>query len=356
MNRLLNRLFGLAARPRSHGPATRLRVEALEARDVPDATMLDLTARGSSGFINDAYFRQADPQPTGSGHIRSFLRIQGAAAQGEVQQGYNTDARPLQFDENKSPQFTRSVSLANVPLVNIGGTLYREFLLDINQKSSQPYLSLDELRIYVGNAPNLSGYNAADGTLAGLAAVYDMDVGGDSWVKLNYRLNHGSGSGDMFLYVPNQLLVDGGGGPYLYLYSKFGEHFASNAGFQEWAAGLSSLVQATASISGFRFHDVNKNGVFEPDLGIGEVGIADAVVYLDTNNNAVLDDGEVYTITDSTGSYRFNNLVAATYFVRAITPEGWTESGNVPFIVVLGLGQDRTDVNLGIFEGGIIPT
>ena len=299
--------------------AARLRLEALETRDVPSATTVDLTTRGSSGMINDAIFSQADPQPTGSGKIRSFVRIQGAAAHSDVQQGYNTDARPLQFDENNSPQFTRSMSLANVPLVNVGGKLYREFLLDINQKSSQPLLSLDELRIYVGGAPDLSGYDPATGKLAGLAPIYDMDAGGDSWVKLNYRLNSGSGSGDMLLYVPNRLFA-AAGGAYLYLYSKFGAHYASNAGFQEWAAGLSPLTAATGSISGVRFNDLNGNGVRDA----GEPGLADVVVYLDANNNGVLDQGEVYQITDTNGFFQFNNLTSgANYIVRANTPDGW---------------------------------
>src|SRR5262245_26776844 len=84
-----------------------LRCDRLEDRTVPDATMFDLTTRGSNFVINGAIFQQSDMQPTGTGHIDSFLRIQGAAAHGEVQEGYNTDARPLQFDENKSPNFTR---------------------------------------------------------------------------------------------------------------------------------------------------------------------------------------------------------------------------------------------------------
>ena len=81
----------------------RLSLESLDTRDMPSATVVDLTLPGSSGDVDGALFFQADPQPTGSGTIRSFLRIQSAAAHDVVQQGFNTDARPLQFDENKSP-------------------------------------------------------------------------------------------------------------------------------------------------------------------------------------------------------------------------------------------------------------
>lgn len=324
-----------------------LRLERLETRDVP-RTVVDLTAAGSSGEAAGALFVQADPQPTGTGRIRSFLRVQGAAAQGVVQQGYNTDARPLQFDENKSPNFTRSLQLSEVPVVNRGGTLYREFLLDINQKSSQPLLSLDELRLYVGSTGNARGYNAADQTLSGHSPIYDLDANGDAYVLLDYRLNSGSGSGDMFVYVPNSLFV---GGSFVYLYSKFGGHYASNAGFQEWAVGLSPLTLTGGSISGMKFNDVNGDHMKNDD----EPGLPDWVIYLDTNDNHVLDAGEVYTITDATGHYSFTNLATGSsivYRVREVLQPGWVQNTPDPLDIILAPDQAVTDVDIGnIFQG-----
>ncbi len=81
---------------------SRLSLETLDGRDVPSAT-LDLTAAGSAGQVNGAQFRQTDAQPTGTGLINSFVRIQGAG----VEAGYNTDARPLQFQEKGGQKFTR---------------------------------------------------------------------------------------------------------------------------------------------------------------------------------------------------------------------------------------------------------
>jgi SdrD B-like domain len=322
---------------------TRLGVENLETRDTPSATVVDLTLRGSSGDAGGALFFQADPQPTGSGHIASFLRIQGAAAHDEVQQGYNTDARPLQFDENKSPTFTRSLLLSSVPRVTIGGVSYREFLLDINQKSSQPLLSLDELRIYLGTSGNLTGYSAATGQLANLNALYDLDGTGDHQVLLDYRLNSGSGSGDMLLYVPDSLFT---GGTFVYLYSKFGESYASNAGFQEWSVGLSSLTNTGGSISGVKFSDNNQNGMRDAD----EPGLSDWVIYLDTNNNHMLDDGEVYTITDANGHYSFTNLATGagfSYYVREVQQDGWSQITADPDVIILLPNESRTDVDFG---------
>jgi hypothetical protein len=323
---------------------SRPRLERLEGRDVPSATPVDLTARGASGAVNGAILRQADPQPTGSGAIDAFLRVQGAAAHGVVQQGYNTDARPLEFDENRSPTFTRALPLSEVPVVNLGGTAYREFLLDINQKSSQPLLSLDEVRLYVGGTGALRGYDPATGRLAGLDPVYDLDAGGDRWVKLDYRLNSGSGSGDMLLYVPAAAFA---GGAYVYLYSKFGGHHASNAGFQEWAVGRSPLA-ATGSISGVKFHDVDGDGVRDA----GEVGLGDWVIFLDANDNGVLDGDEAYTITDADGRYTFTGLAAGpayVYRVREEQQDGWQQTTANPAPIVLLSGEDRDDVDFGNF-------
>lgn len=196
---------------------------------------LDLTTAGSSGYIDDAYFEQVEPQPTGSGVIDPFVRL---STNEGISQGYNTDARPLEFDENNSPQFTRSllledirtVSLDYVPLVCEDGTLYREFLLDINQNGTTEgrYLSLDTIEIYLADSGDLTGYpNLGE-------LIYDLDETGDNWIWLDYKLNCGSGSGDMLAYIPDELFDDSLGS-YVYLYSRFGENYPNNAGYEEWA-------------------------------------------------------------------------------------------------------------------------
>lgn len=227
-------------------PRAALSFDRLEDRDVPSATTLDLTSRGSGGEINGAFFAQHDARPTGTGVIQSFVRVQALGSR-TAEAGVNTDARPLLHDENKSPQFTRSVRVDDLPLVNVGGHFYREVLLDINQKASASQLSLDELKVFVGGAGNLN-YHAATGTLGGAAPVYDLDAGCDHRVKLDARLNTGSGSGDMRFYVPDNLL----GGEFFYLYSKFGQTIAANGGFEEWAAGAggSSVAPQASGFSG----------------------------------------------------------------------------------------------------------
>jgi hypothetical protein len=190
---------------------------------------LDLSTAGSSGFVNEAFFQQTDAQPTGSGYIHSFVRL---STNRPIEQGYNTDGRKLEFDENNSPQFTRSLLLNSVPIVNKNGTLYREFLLDINQRAGLPrgLLSLDTIEVYLADRGDMLGY-AGWGT-----PIFDLDQPTDNWVLLNYNLNPGSGVGDVLVYIPNALFA---GGNYVYLYSCFGASegsaYPNNAGFEEWA-------------------------------------------------------------------------------------------------------------------------
>ncbi len=191
------------------------------------AGMYNLTDETRSGIpgadqvtINNALFRNCNQASTGTGVIDSFLRIQHNG----TEQGYNTDG-DLQYNEKTG--FTHSLQLSAVPIVNIGGTDYREFLLDINQENNHPLLSLDALQIYQADVGNRTGPIGGFGTPR-------YSLGSDNWILLDYSLNDGSGSGDLFAYIPNSVF---GSGEFVYLYSKFGAHspYTANDRFEEWA-------------------------------------------------------------------------------------------------------------------------
>jgi len=189
------------------------------------ATIVDLTTSGSSGIINSGLFLQMNPDnAAGSGLFDSFLRIQKTG----IESGYNTDGK-LEFNTKSGP-FTHSLLLSAVPVVTVGGIDYREFYLDINQ-NSQVMLSLDELKFYLAATGNLTNYPTGFG-----AAIYDLDAGGDNWVKMNYSLNPGSGRADIVALVPSNLFGSDNN-KYVYLYSKMGVNLSSNDGFEEWAVG-----------------------------------------------------------------------------------------------------------------------
>ena len=212
-----------------------LLIIAVVAVSSTHADTLDLTFEGASGTINGARFYQFNEIPTGTGNIDSFLRIKGFG----IQQGYNTDGA-LEFDTMPG-LFTHSIQISDMPIVTIGGTDYREFLLDIDQDGER-ILSLDDIKIYLESAPDINGW---PGNFS--APIYDLDTGGDNWIKLDDTLNAGSGHGDMLALIPDSLF-SGPESQYIYLYSRFGENSPADNGFEEWAYGSPPLIPEPATI------------------------------------------------------------------------------------------------------------
>jgi len=191
---------------------------------IAHADMLDLTAKGSYGTINGAFFQQIDEHPQGTGNFKPFVRI--GPDSGGLEAGYGTFGEP-EF-QTKGPggsNWCRSVPLSDVPIING----YHIFELDIDQAKTPEgrYLSLDELEIYLENNNDIDSYPGDFST-----PIWDLDAGGDNWVKLNYELNPGNGWGDIFVRIPAEKFT---GGEWLYLYSMFGTHNEANDGFEEWA-------------------------------------------------------------------------------------------------------------------------
>jgi hypothetical protein len=287
-------------------------LEALEGRLVPSSSPLDLTTPGAQGTIGGAIFQQGSTQPAGSGVIDAFVRIHGLGNAAQ-EQGYNTAARPLQYDENPSPTFTRPLQLSAVPLVNVNGITYRVFLLDINQKSAAPLLSLDQLQIFLGGSGDLTGYDPATHQLAGLTAVYDLKATGDNWVELNARLSHGIGSSDMYLYVPDALFAGTSGDPYVYLFSRFGDHYATNGGFEQWAVNQVN-GPAPSSLSGSLFDTTSSAA------GVPLAGVTLELTGVDVNGNQVT----LFAVTNASGFYYFDSLAAGTYTLTEFPPTGYS--------------------------------
>lgn len=199
-----------------------------------NAVVLDLsTAAISSGTINGAQFYNSSVVGFGSGTAVDFLTFGGS--------GYNTEGAIEFGTGNRHDAINRST----LGLVEIGGTLYREFAFDMNEPGNQnSLLSLDTVEIYISNVGNLTGYD-----FAGAATlIYDMDFGEDSWIKLDAALQGGPGSGssDLLMYIPDALFAGSiyGDDPFVYLYSETGGQggaLANHAGDEAWVY-LSSEV------------------------------------------------------------------------------------------------------------------
>jgi hypothetical protein len=203
-------------------------------------TVLDLATTSPQDAKNGGIFYRTQQQPTGTGVIDPFVRIQRKGQE----DGYNTDG-VSEFDtkDNAVHNWTHSIKLSDVPVVTINGVNYREFILDINETSTSAgrLLAMNEFQVYTSDTNVLSSFNRTTQTFGSptshtTALVYDLDKGlnGDQRLRMDYSLGSGSGSGDMFAYVQDSLFA-GKPSPYLYLYSSFGVPDQSDAGFEEWA-------------------------------------------------------------------------------------------------------------------------
>lgn len=203
---------------------------------------LDLSTPGSSGYLAGGLFQQGDVQPAGTGVFNTFLQIQAQDARQAIEQGYNTDYRPAQFDEKNDAPHNHSLLLTDVPLVSIGGVEYRQFLLDINQPKgggASDLLSLDSLQIFQSNDAALHNFPTFDGEAT---QIFNLSAAGAA-ITLNASLSHGSGQSDMIANIPNALFNPSN--PYVTLYSQFGVTLPAHGGFEEWGVGRANTPTVT---------------------------------------------------------------------------------------------------------------
>jgi hypothetical protein len=194
------------------------------------ATVVDLTSLGSTGTVGGAIYDQGSTG-SGTGNYDTFVRVQNNG----TESGYNTDGT-LEFDTSAGSH-THSLLFSSLAVVNVGGIDYYQFGLDINepQSGANRFLSLDRLQIFSGTAGNLTGFGSGFGGPSFATLIYDLDAGGDHYVKLDASNSTGSGTSDMTFFLPTSLFTNSGQ-PYLYLFSQFGDNFESNGGFEEWGA------------------------------------------------------------------------------------------------------------------------
>ncbi len=109
------------------------------------------------------------------------------------------------------------------------------------------------------------------------------------------------------------------------------------------------------SIAGTVFDDFNSNGVRDS----GDNGISGITIYNDANNNNVMDSTEARTTTDSSGAYKFSNLVAGNYKIRQTLQSGWgqtTPSNGYGHTIALASNQLVSAMDFGTVQNGGTPT
>lgn len=191
------------------------------------STIIDLST-GGSGTANGAIYAWTDYQATGSGVMDSFLRIQDRG----TEQGYNHSLGHNVPWDTKPGIHTHDIRIEDLVVKTITGVDYYEFLLDINESSGHDHelISLDNIQIYTRRTP-IGSPDESFSHLGNLRYNNDVGANGDTTIVMDYTLNSGSGSGDMFFYVPVSLFAGTLPSDYVYFYSLFSN---SEAGFEEW--------------------------------------------------------------------------------------------------------------------------
>jgi hypothetical protein len=190
--------------------------------------VVDLTGTNNTGRINRAEFDWTPEQPTGTGLIQPFVRVQANA----TEEGYNTSGG-TPFDEKSGP-WTHDLQVSDLKLVQIGRISYYEFLLDINEPGGgKSLVSLDRLEFYTSTIPSQV---TTDVSSLGILR-WSLDYREDSYILLDAARNHGSGSGDMYAYIPVTAFAGALPSDYVYMYVRFGDQVGatSEGGFEEWA-------------------------------------------------------------------------------------------------------------------------
>jgi hypothetical protein len=229
-----------------------------------NAVSYNLTARGNEYTIHDGTIIKAftPADSSGTGVFNAFLRI---SDNGTIVEGYNSDYKQKTKQFQEDPAWTESWLLEDVPIIDIDGTWYREFQLDINQNANDTdaLISVDEVEVWItNNEPSANGHLYPGDFNPGntYELVWNLDGPADNVILLNFNLNPGSGKRDFALQVPHALFGDK---TYVVLYVHHGADaytgeydldadtattddifsvtngvFGNNDGFEEWGVAV----------------------------------------------------------------------------------------------------------------------
>jgi hypothetical protein len=208
------------------------------------ATVVDLINNDNGSITNQygtAYFQFTQPQPTGTGYIDPFLRVQANG----TEQGYNTSGvTPAAPFDDKAGIWTHDIKFSDLQAtqISLNGQNYFVIMVDLNEPNgAKSTIDLTNIQFYTSATGSKTTTDLSQlGTLR-----YSMDTsGGDNTVLFDAARNHGSGSGDAFIYIPASAFAGTNPNDFVYMYVNFGSADMTTAGgFEEF-----TLVQNLAPV------------------------------------------------------------------------------------------------------------
>ncbi|MFD1344367.1 DUF7507 domain-containing protein [Litorisediminicola beolgyonensis] len=296
-------------------------------------TSLD-PAGTDSATIGGVTFAQVDGEGSGTGNYNPFLATSSdpsnaTSATSGVAAGFNTDSDTQNIANNEYGEYeidkskTEAVKLSSLAVTtDENGNEFYEIRLDLNEDNNESLITLEQFRIYLSEDGTIDTYDElTDDTLT--EKVYDLDdldlnpdTVEDNTILLS-EVSTGSGTDDYRVLISadlfeayleaNDLTPDE---VYFYLYTEMGRTGNVNdetAGFDEWSKEDAGII------SGMKFEDADADGIRD----LGEGAFPEAVtVYIDADNDGVLDDNERSTLTDENGEFAFYGVTAGTYILR----------------------------------------
>ena len=266
------------------------------------SSFIDLTTSGVQVTHNAAIFTQGGVG-AGTGTFDPFLTLQ-PGGNVDTEFGFNRCTEPVPgFNnsditcpttgmENTGGDRTHELLASAVPVTDVGGTLYRQFFLDSNDSGDDPWMSIQVIRLYLDEQPDLT-YNPVADTFSGNAGatptlLWNLDGDGDQTILMNTQgLESGSGVSDISVLIPNSLFPAtcsyGSTTCTQYLYfgtvagdpnlavggSHTGRDWNTTAGFEEWRIELRPVVNvsktATPSVTRRYPWTIAKEADGEPD-------------------------------------------------------------------------------------------
>jgi hypothetical protein len=118
-----------------------------------------------------------------------------------------------------------------------------------------------------------------------------------------------------------------------------------------WSVSLSGGSQSnklfgntqSASVSGIVFNDANAN----KKMSSSEAKLSSWQVFVDTDNDGVLDSNEPSATSGSSGNYTINGVSAGMHNVRIVQESGWRRTTQSTYTVQLAAAQTTSGKNFG---------